>query len=103
MANLAEIDHFQCNDDQLGKQSYEKFIKFGRGKNHFYNKTALIPSFIEAQVRQMPDNIALCFKEKSLTYYELNKRANQLAHYLIKAGLNSRDRVGVYLEPSLET
>jgi len=42
------------------------------------------------------------FEEQSLTYEELNQRANQLAHYLIKQGVKPDTLVGLCLDRSLE-
>ncbi|QMS92211.1 AMP-binding protein [Nostoc edaphicum CCNP1411] len=55
----------------------------------------------EAQVARTPDNIAVVFQEEKLTYRELNQRANQLAHYLQKLGVQPETLVGIYLERSL--
>lgn len=43
---------------------------------------ATIVSLFEAQVAEHPDHVALVFEESSMTYFELNEKANQLAHYL---------------------
>jgi amino acid adenylation domain-containing protein len=60
-----------------------------------------LAALFEEQVAKTPDAIALLFEETSLSYRELNERANQLAawlraHYKIKVG----DLVGVKLERS---
>ncbi|WP_043998174.1 non-ribosomal peptide synthetase, partial [Microcystis aeruginosa] len=46
--------------------------------------------------------IAVVFEEQSLTYTELNHRANQLAHYLRTLGVGAEVLVGISLERSLE-
>ncbi|HEY1349298.1 MAG TPA: amino acid adenylation domain-containing protein, partial [Ktedonobacteraceae bacterium] len=56
----------------------------------------------EMQVEQTPDAIAAVFEQVQLTYQELNRRANQLAHYLRRAGLQLEGPVGICLERSLE-
>ena len=48
--------------------------------NYFQDKTLV--NLFEEQVKQSPDNIALVFEQQSLTYRELNQKANQVAHYL---------------------
>ncbi|HXN23479.1 MAG TPA: amino acid adenylation domain-containing protein [Candidatus Dormibacteraeota bacterium] len=48
------------------------------------------------------DATALVFEEKSFTYAELNSRANQLARYLVRLGVQPGGVVGVYIERSLE-
>ena len=52
-----------------------------------YPDDLCIHQLFEQQVIKTPDNIALVFAEQSLTYSEFNKRANQLAHYLIAQGV----------------
>ena len=59
-------------------------------------------SLFEAQVARVPDAIALTFAGEHLTYRELNRRANQLAHRLQKLGVGPDVLVGVLLERSLE-
>jgi amino acid adenylation domain-containing protein len=56
----------------------------------------------EEQVHQTPDVVAARFENSDLTYRQLNHRANQLAHRLIKLGVGPEMHVGVYLERSLE-
>ncbi len=41
-----------------------------------------IKDWFEYQVQQTPDNNAIFFQSKSMTYSTLNSKANQLAHYL---------------------
>ena len=57
---------------------------------------------IEAQVRQTPDQTAVVFERQTLTYRELNRRANQLAHQLKKRGVGPDVLVGLFVERSLE-
>lgn len=57
----------------------------------------------EHQVEQRPGSIALRYRDQRLSYFEVNQRANQLAHYLIERGISAERRVIVCLEPSFET
>jgi hypothetical protein len=71
------------------------------------NTTADFPQLclhemFEAQVERAPDTIALMFEEDQLTYSELNRRANQLAHYLQQRGIGAGSLVAVILEPKVE-
>lgn len=61
-----------------------------------------IHQLIEAQVEQTPEAIAVVFANQSLTYRELNTRANQLAHYLRSLGVKPEVLVGICMERSLE-
>jgi amino acid adenylation domain-containing protein/non-ribosomal peptide synthase protein (TIGR01720 family) len=48
-----------------------------------------------------PDSIAVSFEDKSLSYVDLNRRANQLAHALIAQGITAESPVGLSSQPSL--
>ncbi len=63
---------------------------------------ASLPEWFEHQVRQTPGATAVVFQGKSLTYDELNRRANQLARRLQKMGIGPEKMVGIYLERSLD-
>lgn len=56
----------------------------------------------ERQVARTPDAVAVSFAEQRLSYAELNRRANQLAHYLRKAGVGPETTVALYLERSVD-
>ncbi|HEX3816873.1 MAG TPA: AMP-binding protein, partial [Chthoniobacterales bacterium] len=58
--------------------------------------------YIEMHAAARPTAIAVTFAEKQLTYGELNRRANQLAHYLKAAGVGPEARVTVCLRPSAD-
>ena len=63
---------------------------------------ATLPQLFEAQVAQTPDATALVFEEQSLSYAELDARANRLAHHLIGRGAGPETIVGLCLERSPE-
>ncbi|MDB6124520.1 MAG: hypothetical protein JWQ71_3513 [Pedosphaera sp.] len=67
-----------------------------------YPKGKCIQQLFEEQTAQTPTAIAIKFGEKQLTYGELNGRANQLAHFLRKAGIKRGEVVGLFIERSLE-
>ncbi|MGI9290753.1 MAG: amino acid adenylation domain-containing protein, partial [Gammaproteobacteria bacterium] len=67
-----------------------------------YPADATLKSLVEAQVADTPDAQALVFAEATLTYAELNDRANQLANWLIARGAQPDDLVGVCMERSIE-
>ncbi len=56
----------------------------------------------ERQVVEKPDATAVVFENQQLTFAELNTRANKLAHYLRKAGVDREAPVAVFLERSLD-
>ena len=57
----------------------------------------------EHQVEQFPDAVAVVFEDSQLTYGELNRQANQLAHYLQELGVGPDILVGICVERSLYT
>jgi aspartate racemase len=67
-----------------------------------YPSDQLIHQLFEAQVERTPEAVALVCEGASLTYRELNRRANQLGHYLRDLGLRPDDRVALCVERSLE-
>lgn len=65
-----------------------------------YSKNKTIHQLFEEQVLKTPDNAAVVFDGKSLTYKELNEKANQLAFTLRCKGVKTEVLVGVMLERS---
>jgi amino acid adenylation domain-containing protein/non-ribosomal peptide synthase protein (TIGR01720 family) len=54
------------------------------------------------QAARTPDAIAISFGDQLMTFHELDRRANQLAHYLRAHGVGPEVLVGVLLENSVE-
>ncbi len=54
----------------------------------------------ERQAARTPDSAAVLFKGQKFSYKQINKRANCLAHHLIKRGVRPGDSVGVSFERS---
>ena len=67
-----------------------------------HQRDICIHGLVEAQAEQTPDRIAIEFNGATLTYRELNSRANQLAHFLKALHVGSEVMVSVCLERSLE-
>ncbi|MBO9730363.1 MAG: non-ribosomal peptide synthase/polyketide synthase [Chitinophaga sp.] len=63
-----------------------------------YGQPATIVSVFNQQVQATPDAVALVFLEEVMDYRELNKRVNQLAHYLVKKGVQKEMPVPLCLE-----
>jgi amino acid adenylation domain-containing protein len=61
-----------------------------------------IHELLETQARRCPDRVAVEFEGRSLSYAELDARANQLARVLHECGVQREVRVGVCLDRSLE-
>jgi len=61
-----------------------------------------IHRLIEEQVRRTPDAVALAFEGRTMSYGELNQRANQLARHLRGLGVGQDTLVGLCIERSFE-
>ncbi|NOR69055.1 MAG: amino acid adenylation domain-containing protein, partial [Methylomarinum sp.] len=67
-----------------------------------FSQEKYIHQLIEDQVQRTPNSIAVVFADQSMTYVELNNKANQLAHYLKAQGVGPDVLVGILMERSLE-
>lgn len=67
-----------------------------------YPPVECLHEFFEGQVERAPDAVAVTHHGQSLSYRELNARANSLAHYLRKQGVGPDMLVGICVERSLE-
>ncbi len=67
-----------------------------------YPREYCVHQLFEAQVACTPDAVALVYEEESLTYDELNRRANRVAHHLQKLGIGPEGLVGICMERSVE-
>ncbi|MCP2012453.1 condensation domain-containing protein, partial [Duganella violaceipulchra] len=67
-----------------------------------YPQDQLIQQLFEAQAAANPEAIAVVYEETSVSYGELNARANRLAHTLIGLGVQPDDRVAICVERSVE-
>ncbi|MEQ8174992.1 MAG: amino acid adenylation domain-containing protein [Syntrophomonadaceae bacterium] len=68
----------------------------------YYPRNKTIHQLFEEQVERTPDNIAVVFEDKQLTYRDLNERSNQLAWALRKQGVQPDDVIAIIVRRSLE-
>jgi amino acid adenylation domain-containing protein len=59
-------------------------------------------TLFESQVQRTPDATALVFRDESMTYSQLDLRANQLARYLQSHGVGIETLVAISMERSLD-
>ncbi len=67
-----------------------------------YPRDRCIHQLFEQQTERTPESIALVFGDRQLTYRELNRRSNRVAHHLRTLGVKPHDLVGICVERSLE-
>ncbi|MFL5542395.1 MAG: condensation domain-containing protein, partial [Longimicrobiaceae bacterium] len=68
-----------------------------------FDVTRTLPAFFAGQAARTPTAVALTFGGESVTYAELDARANHIAHRLVKLGAHPASLVGLYVERSVET
>ena len=67
-----------------------------------YPSDKCVHELFEEQSARTPDAVAVVFEEEELSYGELNRRANRLAHYLRDLGVKPDDRVAICVERGFE-
>ncbi|WP_243525734.1 amino acid adenylation domain-containing protein [Bacillus pseudomycoides] len=66
------------------------------------NKKQTLMKTFEEQVHKNPDKTALIYNGKKLTYNDLDQKANQVAHMLMKQGVKNNTLVGIISDRSIE-
>ena len=66
-----------------------------------YPREKRIDQLFSEQAARTPDAIAVEFDERRITYRELDRRSNQLAHHLRKFGVEPDDLIGICVERSI--
>lgn len=89
------------------QERHQLFVEWNQPQTQFTDKT--IHQLFEAQVERTPEAAALSFAKAGvagaaaqMTYRQLNRRANRLAHQLKSCGVGPDVFVGVCLERSLD-
>ncbi|NWG12116.1 MAG: amino acid adenylation domain-containing protein, partial [Acidobacteria bacterium] len=67
-----------------------------------YPRDLCVHHLFETQAKRTPDAVAVSFGKQTLTYAELNRRANQLAHHIRSLGIAPGAPFGLCTERSLE-
>ncbi|MCO8171811.1 amino acid adenylation domain-containing protein, partial [Pseudomonas sp. 21LCFQ02] len=86
----------------LNAQEHNQIVNDWNRTEVSYPTESCIHELIEQQVVKTPDAPALVFGEQSLSYAELNRRANRLAHRLHGLGVGPDVLVGIAVERSIE-
>ncbi len=70
--------------------------------NTDYPRDSTVHALFEKEVERVPDSVALRIGQESLTYGELNRRANRVAHLLLSLGVGPDVLVACAFERSLD-
>jgi amino acid adenylation domain-containing protein len=77
-------------------------VEWNETRRDYARSEACLHELFADQARRTPDAIAATWADTHVTYAQLNREANQLAHYLRRLGVGPESRVGVLIERSLE-
>ncbi|KAG0197850.1 hypothetical protein BGX28_008649 [Mortierella sp. GBA30] len=86
--------------DVLPDNERELLLKTWNGNPMDYPHQLCLQTLFEHQVERTPDAIALVYEDQSLSYDELNIRANRLAHRLVQLGVKPDTLVAICVERS---
>ena len=86
----------------LTEAERNKLLDLWNNTQKDYKLDICLHQLFEKQITKTSDAIAVLFEDKSLTYGELNDRANRLAYYLQQLGVGKDILVGICLDRSLE-
>lgn len=98
------IDNPQLPVYQIGmldEIEQRRLLEWGRNPRPFSEAISIVDMF-EAQAAASPEATAVAFDGQTLTYAELNRRANRLAHVLSQQGVRKNQIVGIMAERGLE-
>ncbi|MBN2524267.1 MAG: amino acid adenylation domain-containing protein [Bacteroidales bacterium] len=79
-----------------------KVLKDFSGHTGAYPRDVSIVQLFKEQVNLRPDEIAVQYKNRNLTYSELDKKSDQLAAQLSKMGVHPEDAIGLFCSKSLD-
>lgn len=86
----------------LADSEQEKILEEWNPAPAEYPRNKCLHELFEAQAERNPDQIALVSGETTVTYGELNRRANQLARILIARGAKDQGYVAIALDRSID-
>jgi len=88
--------------DYLNPEERRQVVEAWNQTEAEYPQERCVHELIEEQAERTPEAVAVVYEEQQLSYGELNRRANQLGHYLRELGAGPEARVAICLERSLE-
>ena len=101
-AALAQPDLPVSRLPVLGARERAGLVAGWMGGGSDYGETRSLHRLVAEQVDRTPDAEAVCAGSTRLTYAELDRASNRLAHALIDAGCRTESVVGIALERSCE-
>ena len=100
--NLITKPHTDLRDVDVVTLKEKKELLNMFDTKKYYRKNLTIQDLVEDQAKKHPKKIAVIANEKTITYGELNEKANSLAYYLRKQGVKRNTFVGIMQKRSIE-
>ncbi len=88
--------------DLLPIDERRSLLAAGNDSAQSYPESRCVHELFEDQADRTPQAVAAVFQDVSITYGELNRRADRVARSLRSAGVQPEDRIGVCVERSLD-
>ncbi|WP_051569069.1 non-ribosomal peptide synthase/polyketide synthase [Alkaliphilus transvaalensis] len=103
LKSITEIEEIKIKDIELvSAEEKHQIVEVFNDTAADYPRDKTIQQLFEEQVEKTPNNVALVFRTKELTYKALNEKSNQLARVLVEKGVKADTVVGIMVKPSLE-
>jgi amino acid adenylation domain-containing protein len=99
---VAEPDSLVSRLPLLTESETRRFLHQWNDTARAFPRNLTVHRLIEQQVEETPDSTAVIFEDTHLTYAELNRRSNQLAHHLRGLGVKPGSLVAVFVERGVE-
>jgi amino acid adenylation domain-containing protein/non-ribosomal peptide synthase protein (TIGR01720 family) len=96
------VDRRIAEIDVLTADEKRRLLLEWNGKAADYTENKCAQEMLEEQAERTPDRVALAYEDEQVTYAELNRRANQVGHYLLAKGAGPESIVGICVERSVE-
>ena len=103
LMRIAEKPDAKINElIQLPKDEYQLQVCTWNETEMDYPSNKCVHQLFEAQASKSGNKVAVVFDDKSITYAELDNRANHLARFLTQQGLQSGNLAGIYMDRSID-
>ena len=101
LAFAADSSQLLSDLSLLGDADRHKMLFDWNTTSASYPKNKSFDQIFSEQASITPEATAVRCGADALTYAELDKRSNQLAHYLTRSGVTSGTQAGILLDPSI--
>ena len=98
----ADPDTTISNQEILTKKERDQLQVEWNATECEFPRDAYLHQLMEHQVKQVPEKVAVVCNGATLTYSELDQRANQFAHSLRERGIKNGQHIGVCVERSTD-